>query len=313
MSLGIEEGGNGSSGRILVVDDSEPNLILLRSLLLLEGYRVTAARNGLEALEAALAEPPDLVLLDVLMPEMSGYEVCQRLKAHPSTSDVPIIFVTAKGEVNERVIGLEVGADDYISKPYHPDELRARVKAALRTKTARDRLRQEREEMAAQAITDSLTGAFNRRFLNARLDEEVERARRYGGELACLMLDLDYFKTVNDRFGHATGDLVLRDFVDQVRQCLRSSDLLARYGGEEFTIVATGTGLQGALTTAEKLRRFVQDQEFRTVRGERLRLTTSVGVASLRLEETSETLLARADQALYEAKRQGRNRVVVAP
>ena len=313
MSLGIEEGGNGHSGHILIVDDSEPNLILLRSLLLLEGYRVSTARNGLEALEAALSEPPDLVLLDVMMPEMDGYEVCQRLKAHPSTSDVPIIFVTAKGEVNERVIGLEVGADDYISKPYHPDELRARVKAALRTKVARDRLRQEREEMAAQAITDSLTGAYNRRFLNARLAEEVERARRYGGELACLMLDLDYFKTVNDRFGHATGDLVLRDFVDQVRLCLRASDILARYGGEEFTIVATGTGLQGALTTAEKLRRFVQDQEFRTVTGAALRLTTSVGVAGLRLEETAETLLARADQALYEAKRQGRNRVVLAP
>lgn len=308
MTVGMEAEGAGE--RILVVDDSEPNRVLLRSLLLLEGYSVTTAGDGAEALRVALASPPDLVLLDVMMPEMSGYDVCRLMKSHEETSDVPVIFVTAKGEVNEKVTGLEVGADDYISKPFHPDELRARVRAALRTKNARDRLRQEREDLAAQAITDSLTGVYNRRHLNTRMIEEIVRSRRYGGELTCLMLDLDHFKEVNDTWGHQTGDTVLKQFVEAVRSCLRASDILARYGGEEFTIVVTETGLSGGEITAEKLRRFVEEHEFLTATGHPLRVTTSVGVSALQADDTPETLLERADRALYDAKRAGRNRVV---
>lgn len=309
MTVGAESDG-GAGERILVVDDSEPNRVLLRSLLVLEGYDVSTAGDGAEALRAALAAPPDLVLLDVMMPEMSGYDVCRSLKTYEQTADVPVIFVTAKGEVNEKVIGLEVGGDDYISKPFHPDELRARVRAALRTKSMRDRLRRERENLAAQAITDELTGVYNRRHLNTRLSEEIVRSHRYGSELTCLMLDLDHFKEVNDTHGHQTGDAVLQQFVMAVRSCLRASDILARYGGEEFTIVVTETGLAGGQITAEKLRRFVEEHEFHTASNEPMRLTTSVGVSALQAEDTPEALLARADQALYEAKKTGRNKVV---
>ena len=166
--------------------------------------------------------------------------------------------------------------------------------------------------MAAQASTDPLTGIYNRRHLDTRLTEEVERSRRYGDALTCLMVDLDHFKAINDQHGHATGDAVLRRFVEVTRHALRASDILARYGGEEFTILVTETGLSGAAATAEKLRRVIEEAEFHTSSGAPLRLTTSVGVADLRPGDDAQDLLARADQALYEAKRAGRNRVVVA-
>ncbi len=310
MTIGSGADKDGDRDRILVVDDSEANLVLLRSILHLDGHRVDTVLSGPEALDSARAEPPDLVLLDVMMPEMSGYDVCRCLKADERTAHVPIIFLTALGDVPERVIGLEAGGDDYIAKPFHPDELRARIKAALRSKQVRDRLRREREDLAAQAVTDPLTGVYNRRMLDSRLLEEVLRARRYGHSLTCLMLDLDFFKAINDRHGHPTGDTVLRQFVRVAHASLRGSDVLARYGGEEFVILVTETGLQGATTTAEKLRRRIEETEFHTVTGDALRLTTSIGVAELQPADTPDSLLARADKAMYEAKRKGRNRVV---
>ncbi len=298
--------------RILVVDDSETNLLLLSSILQLDGYDIETVQSGPEALQEAWLRIPDLVLLDIMMPEMSGLEVCQLLKADERTSDVPVIFLTALGDVPDRVAGLEVGGDDYIAKPFHPDELRARIRAALRTKQARDQLRRERESLASQAVTDPLTGVYNRRMLETRLAEEVTRSRRYGHSLTCLMLDLDHFKRINDEHGHPTGDTMLRQFADLTQSCLRGSDVLARYGGEEFVILVTETGLEGATTTAEKVRRAIEEHRFRGANGQGLRLTTSIGIAELQPEESAPEVLARADKALYEAKRTGRNRVVCA-
>ncbi len=312
MSIGSDSDVGGHEQHILVVDDSEPNLMLLRSILNLDGYRVDTVLSGPEALDLARSEPPDLVLLDVMMPEMSGYDVCRCLKADERTAHVPIIFLTALGDVPERVTGLEAGGDDYIAKPFHPDELRARIKAALRTKQVRDRLQRERQDLAAQAVTDPLTGVYNRRMLDARLQEEVIRARRYGHCLTCLMLDLDFFKAVNDDHGHPTGDAVLRRFVQATHACLRGSDVLARYGGEEFVILVTETDLAGATVTAEKVRRRIEETEFQAVNGAPLRVTASIGVAELEPDDTPESLLARADQAMYRAKHDGRNRVVSA-
>jgi diguanylate cyclase (GGDEF)-like protein len=298
--------------RILVVDDSETNLLLLTNILQLEGYEVETAQSGPEALQGTRVRLPDLVLLDIMMPEMSGLEVCRILKSDARTSDIPIIFLTALGEVPDRVTGLEVGGDDYIAKPFHPDELRARIRAVLRTKQAHDQLRRERETLASQAVTDPLTGVYNRRLLETRLTEEAARSRRYGHRLTCLMLDLDHFKRINDQYGHPTGDAILRQFATLTQSCLRSSDILARYGGEEFVILVTGTGLEGATATAKKILRTIEDHCFQGVEGQDLRLTTSIGVAELLPGENPEQVLARADRALYEAKRTGRNRVVCA-
>ena len=278
----------------------------------MDGFQVDTAASGPDALAQLEQVVPDLILLDVMMPEMSGFEVCQRLRSEPRTADVPVIFLTALSEVPERVKGLEVGGNDYIPKPFHPDELRARIKAALRQKQAQDRLRRERESLASQAVTDPLTGIYNRRMLDTRLHEEVARCRRYGDPLTCLMVDLDFFKQVNDGHGHQTGDMVLQQFVEVAHSCLRSSDILARYGGEEFVILVTQTDLTGAVVTAEKVRRQVEAKAFATANGQTLRLTVSIGVAELEPDDTPESLVGRADVAVYRAKRTGRNQVVCA-
>jgi diguanylate cyclase (GGDEF)-like protein len=300
-----------TQARILVVDDDAINLRVLRHVLTAYGYQVEAASHGREALEKALADPPDVILLDVMMPEMSGYDVFKSLREHSRTADVPVIFVSARGSVSDRVKGLELGAQDYVAKPYDPEELRARIRAVLRTKCDRDRLLAERESLAAQSVTDALTGVYNRRYLESRLGEEVARARRYGLPLGCMMIDLDHFKDINDRYGHQVGDQVLRGVAALMQSNLRVSDILARYGGEEFTVLATETGLEGTAATAEKLRSLLDTSPIPTDAGP-LRITVSIGVAALRPEEGASELLRRADLALYRAKEAGRNRVQVA-
>ncbi len=449
------------SGRVLVVDDVEINVKLLEAKLASEYFDVLAARTGRSALEIAEAELPDVILLDVMMPRMDGFEVCRRLKANPRTADLPVVMVTALSDAANRLRGLEAGADDFLTKPVsdialfarvrslvrlkrmmeewrlrdeicgrfggHPaaapddggpahilvveedpfaaakmaetlgiahkvmlarsgaeaqarldaetelvivsltmpdgdplrlvsqwrgnelfrqlpilliaadrdlprlakgldlgandylirpvdrNELLARTGTQIRRKRLQDRLNENYRRSLSLALTDELTGLYNRRYLYAHLDELVARVSHEGPGTALLLFDIDHFKQVNDSHGHAAGDDVLRELAQRALNSVRGVDLVARLGGEEFVVVMPETGLAIAAAVAERLRFAIASQPF-TIRssGERLPVTVSIGATTTGSGgDDRDRLLERADQALYSAKSAGRNRVVV--
>lgn len=440
------------TGNILIVDDEPSVLKLLKDILVAEGLKVRPFNNGALALRSAQAETPTLIILDIRMPEMDGFAVCRQLKEDPQLKDIPIIFVSAAADLDDKVKAFQAGGVDYITKPFQREEVVARVKthAALnesirelkRTAEAlqkseaslkmaqaiahlghwewdaqakefywseetyrifgfepqdspadyetflqvvhpddkkrvanclkqiqtgtgfdleyrivlpggeirvvrakgqvvslSDRLKPkiyvtvkalpiqeqitmlgvieditERKQLEwrlkQQANTDFLTGCASRRYFLERAEHEMMRHRRYGGELSLLMLDLDHFKTINDRYGHHTGDLTLKTLVEVCRDLLRKVDLIGRLGGEEFAILLPETGIQRALEAAQRLCQAVAATEVALPEQETLKFTTSIGVASVEDGDADlETLIKRADKALYEAKHQGRNRV----
>jgi two-component system cell cycle response regulator len=296
--------------RILVADDDRDLLAFVTTLLERESYEVVKASNGSEALDLARERTPDLLVLDISMPGVDGYTVCREIQALGSQAP-PVIFLTARAETQDRVVGLDAGAVDYVVKPFSGAELRARVRAALRTKMASDRLRSE-------AATDPLTGLQNRSHLGPRIAELVAGARRNDRPLACLMVDLDHFKAVNDTYGHAAGDVVLVEIARRLEQTRRASDVLIRYGGEEFLLLLPETERAGALVVAEKLRLTLAEEPVAYVppAGSRIEIwiRASIGVSSLNDGMYDAALLvAAADQALYRAKSSGRNRVESGP
>lgn len=300
---------------ILVADDEPVNRALIQRRLQREGYRVLTAQNGSEAVEKTQATLPDLVILDVMMPEMDGMEACRLIKENPETRDIPVIFLSARDETEMKVSGLILGANDYISKPFKAEELLARVSVAIRLKRERDQLRTSAEESAARAevaqeraMTDALTGLLNRYGLQHTLAREQSEARRYNRSLSCLVIDLDNFKTINDTYGHAVGDLALQQVASILKEAVRGSDTVFRYGGEEFLVLLPETDLDGAIALGEKIRAAAISRPFGD--GERIfNLTLSAGASSLCAGESGNDMIARADMALYQAKEEGRNRV----
>ncbi len=290
---------------ILIVDDQRIQTLALKKLLHPE-WSVQIALNGDEALAIASTEPrPDLILLDIAMPKMNGYEVCKRLKNSEATQDIPIIFVTAlDGHANE-TFGLQLGAVDYIVKPPRASIVRARVRNHLALRKTQTELALKNEELEQLAIHDRLTGLYNRRKLDESLEQEMTRAARYGRSLSIIMLDLDYFKRVNDSCGHLAGDAVLVETAARLREALRTHDIIGRWGGEEFLVLCPETGLTDATGLAERLRQALAEREF-PVAGQ---LTASFGVTDHRAEDLLDNLLSRVDTALYCAKQNGRNRV----
>ncbi|WP_409020495.1 PleD family two-component system response regulator [Brevundimonas vesicularis] len=449
------------SARILIVDDVQANVRLLEAKLTLEYYDVLTCQDGQTALAIAQSEQPDLILLDVMMPGMDGFETCRRLKDHAATRHIPVVLVTALDGRQDRIRGLEADADDFLTKPlddvvlmarvksltrlkmitdelrereetgrrygvdlagvsrlrasggrilvvddqqhqaalvarelsgeYRPilnpdpqaalqaargaidamivninaesfdglrliahvrskettrrvpvlalvdpmdrarlvkaldlgandilsrpvdaEELKARVRTQVRRKRYADFLREKLDMSLEMAVTDSLTGLHNRRYMSSQLQALVERSNEGGEPVAVLLIDLDHFKAVNDGFGHDVGDQVLREFAVRLATNVRAVDLPCRYGGEEFVVVMPGTGLEDALKIAERIRRNVGDAPFRVMDGgDLLNVTVSVGVAgSHGSHDSPEALLKRADEGVYEAKAQGRNKVV---
>ncbi|HAH09816.1 MAG TPA: PleD family two-component system response regulator [Alphaproteobacteria bacterium] len=452
------------TARVLVVDDIPANVKLLEAKLGAEYFDVVTASNGLEALDKVASEKPDIVLLDVMMPGMDGFEVCRRIKKNPVTQHLPVVMVTALDQLSDRVTGLEAGADDFLTKPVNDvalfarvrslvrlktmvDELRlrqatgesmglgdtldpaaedqsvrgrilivedrptsaqrigetlerdndiaivadvseavvrakggdfdlaiislsldrqdglrlcatlrsleatrqtpilaiveegdmkrlvraldigvndylmrpiegseltARVRTQLRRKRFSDRLRHSLQLSLEMAITDQLTGLFNRRYMSRHLNTLISSAAQSGKPVSFLILDIDYFKQVNDTYGHDVGDEVLREFASRISANVRGIDLACRYGGEEFVVVMPDTDLTFAYMVAERLRQSVADIPFPiAVSPGKLPVTISIGVTAIDGPgDTADAMLRRADQALYRAKRDGRNRVV---
>jgi two-component system, cell cycle response regulator len=301
----------GQPACILVVDDHEDNVELLRARLEARGYRVEAAMDGQEALDKVLASPPDLILLDVMMPRVDGIEVVRRLKGNPDLPFIPIIMQTALETTEDKVEGLDAGADDYITKPINFAELEARVKSLLRIKALQEELARANATLLKMSQTDGLTGVDNRRHIEERLTEMYQHATRLAEPLACVMVDVDHFKSVNDTHGHQAGDAVLKQLAEILRDSAREIDRVGRYGGEEFIILLPSANADDATAFAERVRDAVESREF-TYEGGALRRTLSAGVAAWPHPEIrhQESLVKAADDALYVAKARGRNRVV---
>jgi diguanylate cyclase (GGDEF)-like protein len=339
-------------GVILAVDDTLASLKLLTSILAAAGYLVRPANSGELALASLAASPPELILLDIHMPGMDGFEVLRRIKAREESRNIPVIFLSASVDLDRRVEGLRLGAVDFVSKPFHTEELLARVQTHLELRRMRSRLQQQTADLrqaneqlqeeiterkraeedlrtakvaverandglqagmereARLARTDPLTGVSNRLHLFEYAAHEFAVARRYQRPLSVAMLDLDRFKPVNDRLGHAAGDQMLVLVAEAIRVGLRGADLVARYGGEEFVALLPATDCPQARIAAQRICERVATVVVESGGGQ-ARVTASIGVATVRTDDASiEAAIQRADEAMYAAKQAGRNRVV---
>ncbi len=299
-----------TSGRILVVDDNRDNAEIISTRLRYRGYHITVAMDGQTALTAIHEQLPDLVLLDVMLPDIDGFEISRRVKGDPSLPFTPIILVTARDSTEDKIMGFDAGADDYLTKPINFSELEARVRSMLRIKRLQDMLEEKNRELERLSISDGLTGLFNHRHILHLLHDELERAGRTGGPLSLAMLDLDHFKSVNDTYGHQAGDRVLQQVGEILRATARDVDRLGRYGGEEFLAILPATDMDAAAIFVERVRTAVEQHVFMTGDDqETVSMTISAGVATYPADGifSRETLVRRADDALYAAKESGRN------
>ncbi|MEM9538873.1 MAG: diguanylate cyclase [Cyanobacteria bacterium P01_E01_bin.42] len=302
---------NASNFLILIVDDIASNLQIIGEILDEVGYATTFAISGKQALDRIFTARPDLILLDLMMPDMNGLKVCEILKADPTYQDIPVIFLTASNEQNHLLQAFEKGAVDYITKPFNHQELLARVKTHLELKYTRDELKKALAELEKLATTDPLTGIANRRYLLILGEREFLRVCRYDRPLSILMLDLDRFKNINDTYGHSLGDEVLKKMAEVTSSVLRAMDYFGRFGGEEFVILLPETNLEEGRDVAERIGREIAEMQL-THLEKIIKITVSIGVATYQVGDTTiDDILRRADDALYQAKRLGRDRVVV--
>ena len=294
--------------RVLVADENPLNRQLMRRRLVRRGYVVDAVATAAEVLAHLPVETPDIVLMDLALPDMSGLECLQRIRDQPRTHRLPVVLVSAFRESDDIVDGLRRGANDYVTKPIDFDVLVARMETHLSHASLLVQLETKKHMLARLATTDELTGAFNRRSLVDALDGELSRARRDDVPLSLLLFDVDHFKRVNDTYGHPAGDAVLCEIVERSGRVLRGSDLLSRYGGEEFCVLMPETPAPRARQTSELLRQVTAEVPFYVGEHE-IVVTISVGVATLMTDDDAASLIGRSDKALYLAKDTGRNRV----
>ncbi len=308
----------GIAPRILLVDDDELVLGYLESLVRAAGFEVCTAPGGLEALACLERSFVPVVITDLNMPGMDGLSLCRTLRQRTWPGYIYIVLLTAQNAEQDILSGLDAGADDYLSKQTSSAQLLARLRTAQRLLSLEQSLRDALTEKRRLALTDALTGAPNRRYFQQRLSRELGHLRRFGGDLCLLSLDIDGFKLINDRYGHASGDTVLQEFVRRIRRCLpRNTDWCARVGGEEFAVVLDGTNLAGVEIVAERLRQAIAVAPIKTPAG-LINVTVSIGASGLmtsanREEYSIESLLQLADRNLYASKENGRNRVTLPP
>jgi two-component system, cell cycle response regulator len=302
--------------RVLLVEDNATQAKLVVHYLNGRGFDVSWVSDGAAGIHAALASPPDCVLLDAQLPDIDGFSVCRMLRSREDTRGLPIIMLTSRSAVEDRIRGLEAGASDYLPKPFDPGELEARIRSTVRAQEISREVAEKNRHLEsllskfqALATTDDLTGLSNRRMFFEELEREIARFVRYGSPVALLLVDVDRFKAVNDDYGHQAGDSVLKTLGALLAETFRRTDLAARYGGEEFAVLLPETGLDQAVDVAERLRRRVEATAFPSPAGE-LAVTISVGAAVAGDgARDAESLVRAADEALYRAKSGGRNRV----
>lgn len=289
--------------KIMVVDDTPTNIQVLAEILGQE-YEIFFALNGPEGLAMAEAQQPDIILLDIMMPKMDGFEVCLKLKKNPLTKNIPVIFITALNMEEDEARGLELGAVDYITKPIRPSVVRARVKNHVKLKRYRDYL----ENIS---MKDGLTGVPNRRRMDEYLEQEWKRSKRKNKPMSLLMLDIDHFKLYNDNYGHSQGDECLKKVASAIEESLsRPADMVARFGGEEFACILPDTDEQGAKLIAKRVQENIKElnipHEYSPIDS---LVTLSIGIATTVPDESAsvQKLLKNADQMLYKAKKSGRN------
>jgi diguanylate cyclase (GGDEF)-like protein len=313
-------------GEILIVDDAPANLRLLTTMLTEQGYGVRPARNGELALMSARAVPPDLILLDIKMPDLNGYEVCEQLKADPRTRPIPIIFLSSLDQTEDKVKAFTLGGVDYITKPFQFEEVLARVEVHLALLQAQQRLAAQNKQLqtqltqiqelhaslSEQAIRDPLTGLYNRRYMDDILERECARALRRSDPLSIIVIDLDRLKEINDTYGHVTGgDKAIQELAATIQQMCRTDDTVCRYGGDEFLVTLYKTPAQMAFNRALQWKETVNKIKINSPAGE-FGITFSAGVAEFPIQGSSgEKTLILADKALYRAKECGRNQVVI--
>ncbi len=300
----------GRGGSILVVDDRTASSERLLGMLNGE-HRVEIEADPNEALFHAAEGNYDLLIVSLALDNFDGLRLCSQVRSLERTRNVPILAI-ADAENNTKLVrGLEIGVNDYLTRPIDKNELMARVRTQIRKKRYTERLRDNVQMSIEMAITDALTGLYNRRYMESHVGTLVEQAVARGKPLTVLVLDIDFFKTINDSYGHDAGDDVLREFAIRIKKSIRGIDLACRYGGEEFVVVMPETDMAVATMVAERLRRRIATEPFPIQQGGRLiEVTISIGLAALGRDDTAASVLKRADQALYRAKRDGRNRVV---
>ena len=287
---------------IMIVDDTKDNINILRQFLAKFGFKTTVAFNGEMALDLIPKLKPDLILLDIMMPGIDGYEVCIRLKKDAELKNIPVIFITARGDTKDVVEGFEAGAVDFITKPFRPEEVYARVKTHLTLSAALKKLTLDNE-------TDPLTGLFNRRGFLERIKNEAIRFKRNQKPFSILFGDIDLFKKINDTYGHSAGDAILVNISSILNTEKREIDQVARWGGEEFLVLLPETNLKGAVLSGNKIRKSISAKPV-IHEGQEIHVTMSFGVGEYNGETPIEKTIDLADQRLYLAKNSGRNKVV---
>jgi diguanylate cyclase (GGDEF)-like protein len=299
--------------KLLIADDSRVYRKLLENTFSLQQYSTVFAKTGSEAIDLFAEHKPDLVITDWMMPDVTGVELCKRLREGPKDFYSYIIILTGVSDKREISVGLSAGADDYLTKPFEPDELRARIVVGCRVIQFHRQLEAKSRLLENLALTDTLTGLANRRAIENWANTEFASAVRHKFSLCAIMSDLDHFKNLNDTFGHAAGDTVLQSFAEILKKNCRTSNLCGRVGGEEFLMVLTHSEVEGATVAVEHIQQDLAQQRF-SFGTRNAVVTASFGIACIDRETHNlANLVLRADQALYSSKRSGRNRISVAP
>ena len=300
---------------ILLVEDNEKDVRLIQSYLQGEAYHMEVVKTGEETISKVLKDKIDLVLLDILLPGMDGFEVVKRLKEMEEAENIQILAITSLQDMESKIKGIELGADDYLVKPINKHEIRVRIKSLVKKKAYLDTLQDGYQTAVFSAITDRLTGLYNRAYFDHNIRLELKRAERQKIPLSLILMDIDDFKYYNDSFGHLTGDGILRTLGKLAKESIREIDSAVRYGGEEFAFLLPSTDKEGALVVAERLRCIIFDHDFFSENKlTAKRLSVSLGLAVYPDEADSlEELIQNADNQLYRAKREGKNRVCFYP
>jgi len=299
---------------ILIADDDANIRKILNFILKNNGFDVIEAVDGDDAFQKFMENEVDMIISDIMMPGIDGLELCRRIKYHhEEQKKIYFILLSAKGELNDKIIGLELGADEYIPKPFEPLEVLARVKSGERILKLQNKLENDKRFFETLAFIDELTQLYNRRFFKEVLQKEFASAKRYKHPLSIILIDVDRFKSFNDRYGHPTGDVVLKRVASVLKDIVRESDTVSRYGGEEFAILMTNTKKDNSLEMAERIRKEIEVTKIQTDYGE-LNVTISLGIGVLEDNnnmhiDSAEEVFDQADKALLKAKETGRNRV----